>query len=313
MIVEIVLFALGLVLLIKGSDYFVEAASRVAKGFGVSEFVIALVLASIATTLPEVTVSAISSYQGKPDIALGNAIGSALANIALILGVSSLLRPLKVEKTAWKNSLFMIAVTAYAGLLMYDGKISRLDGASLILIYFGFLYYLYRKHMTLEELPEGGRGNPKRDALIMFGSGILVVTGAKLVVDSAVTMARAFGVPEVVIGLTMVSIGTSLPEMANSLTATLKRLPNISVGNIIGANILDILMVIGIAALINPIYVDSTIYTFTLPLTLLVMAILTAVLRFTGRIDRLTGGILLAIYSYFLYAYLTGGVHLPQG
>lgn len=313
MIVEIVLFALGLILLIKGSDYFVEAASRVAKGFGVSEFVIALVLASIATTLPEVTVSAISSYQGKPDIALGNAIGSALANIALILGVSSLLFPLKVEKTAWKNSLFMIAVTAYAGLLMYDGKISRLDGASLILIYFGFLYYLYRKHMTLEELPEGGRGNPKRDALIMFGSGILVVTGAKLVVDSAVTMARAFGVPEVVIGLTMVSVGTSLPEMANSLTATLKRLPNISVGNIIGANILDILMVIGIAALINPIYVDSTIYTFTLPLTLLVMAILTAVLRFTGRIDRLTGGILLAIYSYFLYAYLTGGVHLPQG
>ncbi|WP_258084066.1 calcium/sodium antiporter [Thermococcus thermotolerans] len=313
MIVEIILFALGLVLLIKGSDYFVEAASRVAKGFGVSEFIIALVLASIATTLPEVTVSAISSYQGKPDIALGNAIGSALANIALILGVSSLLRPLNVEKTAWKNSLFMIAVTAYAGLLMYDGKISRLDGASLILIYFGFLYYLYRKHMTLEELPEGGRGNPKRDALIMFGSGILVVTGAKLVVDSAVTMARAFGVPEVVIGLTMVSIGTSLPEFTNSLMATLKRLPNISVGNIIGANILDILMVIGIAALINPIYVDSTIYTFTLPLTLLVMAILTAVLRFTGRIDRLTGGILLAIYSYFLYVYLTGGVHLPQG
>ena len=313
MIVEIILFALGLILLIKGSDYFVEAASRVAKGFGVSEFIIALVLASIATTLPEVTVSAISSYQGKPDIALGNAIGSALANIALILGVSALLRPLKVEKTAWKNALFMIGVTAYAGLLMYDGTISRLDGASLILIYFAFLYYLYRKHMTLEELPEGGRGNPRRDALIMFGSGILVVTGAKLVVDSAVTIARAFGVPEVVIGLTMVSIGTSLPEFTNSLMATIKRLPNISVGNIIGANILDVLMVIGIAALINPIRVDATIYTFTLPLTLLVMGILTAVLRLTGRIDRLAGGVLLAIYSYFIYVYLTGGVNLPQG
>jgi cation:H+ antiporter len=312
-IVEIILFALGLVLLIKGSDYFVEAASRVAKGFGVSEFIIALVLASIATTLPEVTVSAISSYQGKPDIALGNAIGSALANIALILGVSALLRPLKVEKTAWKNALFMIGVTAYAGILMYDGTISRLDGASLIFIYFGFLYYLYRKHMTLEEIPEGGRGNPKRDAIIMFGSGLLVVTGAKLVVDSAVTIARAFGVPEVVIGLTMVSIGTSLPEFTNSLMATIKRLPNISVGNIIGANILDVLMVIGIAALINPIKVDTTIYTFTLPLTLLVMGILTAVLRLTGRIDRLTGGVLLAIYSYFIYVYLSGGVHLPQG
>ncbi|NJE76930.1 calcium/sodium antiporter [Thermococcus sp. ES12] len=313
MIVEIILFALGLVLLIKGSDYFVEAASRVAKGFGVSEFIIALVLASIATTLPEVTVSAISSYQGNPDIALGNAIGSALANIALILGVSALLRPLKVEKTAWKNALFMIGVTTYAGILMYDGTISRLDGASLIFIYFGFLYYLYRKHMTLEEIPEGGRGNPKRDAIIMFGSGLLVVTGAKLVVDSAVTIARAYGVPEIVIGLTMVSIGTSLPEFTNSLMATIKRLPNISVGNIIGANILDVLMVIGIAALINPIKVDATIYTFTLPLTLLVMGILTAVLRLTGRIDRLTGGVLLAIYSYFIYVYLSGGVHLPQG
>ncbi|ACJ16452.1 Ca2+/Na+ antiporter [Thermococcus onnurineus NA1] len=311
MVVEIVMFIVGLALLIKGSDFFVEAASRVAKGFGVSEFIIALVLASIATTLPEVTVSAISSYQGKPDIALGNAIGSALANIALILGVSSLLRPLKVERTAWKNALFMIVVTAYAGLLMYDGTISRLDGASLILIYFGFLYYLYQKHMTLEELPEGGRGNPKRDALIMFGSGLLVVTGAKLVVDSAVTLARAFGVPEVIIGLTMVSIGTSLPEFTNSLMATIKRLPNISVGNIIGANILNMLVVIGVAALINPIRVDQTIYTFILPLTLLVMGILTGALRFTGRVSRATGGVLLAIYCYFLYLAATGGVSLP--
>ncbi|WP_148882073.1 calcium/sodium antiporter [Thermococcus aciditolerans] len=310
MIVEIILFAVGLVLLIKGSDYFVEAASRVAKGFGVSEFIIALVLASIATTLPEVTVSAISSYQGNPDIALGNAIGSALANIALILGVSALIMPLSVERTAWKNALFMVAVTAYAGLLMHDGTISRLDGASLILIYFGFLYYLYRKHMTLEELPEGGTRDPRRDALIMLGSGLVVVIGAKLVVDSAVTIARAYGVPEIVIGLTMVSIGTSLPELTNSLMATLKRLPNISVGNIIGANILDVLMVIGIASLINPIKVDATVYTFTLPLTLLVMGLLTAVLRLTGRIDRVTAGVFLAVYAYFLYAYTTGAVSL---
>ncbi|ASJ11070.1 cation transporter [Thermococcus sp. P6] len=301
MILETVVFIVGLILLIKGSDYFVEAASRVAKGFGVSEFLIALVLASIATTLPEVTVSAISSYQGRPDTALGNGIGSALANIALILGVSSLIRPLRVEKTAWENSLFMISVTAYAGALMHDGVISRLDGASLILLYFLFLYYLYRKHMTLEELPAEGRGNPRRDVLILFGSGLLVVVGAKLVVDSAVAVARALGIPEVVIALTMVSIGTSLPELSNSLTATLKNLPNISVGNIIGADILDILMVLGIASLINPIRVDLMIYTFTLPLTLLVMGILTAALYVTHRVDRLTGGIFLALYSYFVY------------
>ncbi|WP_088862646.1 calcium/sodium antiporter [Thermococcus celer] len=313
MMVEIIVFTLGLVLLIKGSDYFVEAASRFAKGFGVSEFLVALVLASIATTLPELTVSAISSYHGNPDVALGNAIGSALANIALILGVSSLIHPLDVEKTAWRNSLFMIAVTAYSGLLMYDGTISRLDGASLIAIYFGFLYYLYKKHMTLEDLPEEGRGDPRRDGLIMLVSGILVVIGAEFVVDSAVKMARAFGVPEVVIGLTMVSIGTSLPEFTNSVTATLKGLHNVGVGNMIGADILDILMVIGVAAVIHPIRVDPSIYAFTLPLTLLVMAILTAVLRLTGRINRLTGTVFLAIYSYFLYVYFTGGVNLPGG
>lgn len=311
--VEIIVFTLGLILLIKGSDYFVEAASRFAKGFGVSEFLVALVLASIATTLPELTVSAISSYHGNPDVALGNAIGSALANIALILGVSSLIHPLDVEKTAWRNSLFMIAVTAYSGLLMYDGTISRLDGASLIAIYFGFLYYLYKKHMTLEDLPEEGRGDPRRDGLIMLVSGILVVIGAEFVVDSAVKMARAFGVPEVVIGLTMVSIGTSLPEFTNSVTATLKGLHNVGVGNMIGADILDILMVIGVAAVIHPIRVDPSIYAFTLPLTLLVMAILTAVLRLTGRINRLTGTVFLAIYSYFLYVYFTGGVNLPGG
>ncbi|ASJ09514.1 cation transporter [Thermococcus siculi] len=303
MIAEIILFVVGLALLIKGSDYFVEAASRAAKGFGVSEFLIALVLASIATTLPEVTVSAISSYQGNPDIALGNAIGSALANIALILGLSAIIMPLEVESGAWKNSLFMIAVTAYAGVLMYDGTVSRLDGATLIILYLGFLYYLYKRHMTLEELPEEGKGNPRRDAAIMLASGLVVVVGAKLVVNSAVTLAEAFGVPEVVIGLTLVSIGTSLPELANSLTATLKRLPNISVGNVIGANILDVLMVIGIAALINPIRVDHTIYTFTLPLTLLVMVILTGALRLTGKIGRAVAGVLLAIYGYFLYAY----------
>ncbi|ANF21837.1 calcium/sodium antiporter [Thermococcus piezophilus] len=300
MIVEIVAFIVGFVFLIKGSDFFVEAASRVAKGFGVSEFIIALVLASIATTLPEVTVSALAAYGGNSGIALGNAIGSALANITLILGISSLILPLNVEATAWKNSLFMVVVTAYAAFLMYDGTISRLDGASLILIYFGFLYYLYRKHMVPGEM-NAGRGNPKRDVLIMLGSGLVVVVGARLVVDSAVTLAREMGVPEVVIGLTLVSIGTSLPELTNSLMATLKKLPNISVGNIIGANILDVLMVIGIASVIRPIGVDPGIFSFTLPLTLVVMVILTLSLRFTGKVSRVTGVVFLAIYSYFLY------------
>ncbi|RLF76684.1 sodium:calcium antiporter [Thermococci archaeon] len=294
------LFILGLAILIKGSDLFVEAATRVAKGFGVSEFLIALILASIATTLPEVTTSAIASYKGLSGIALGNAVGSALANIALVLGVSSLIMPLDVDEIAWKNSLFMIAVTLYAWLLMRDLIISRIEGGSLILIYGGFLYYLYKKHVTLEE-PSEGRGNPKKDVVILFVSGLIVVVGARLVVDSAVKIAVALGIPEVVIGLTLVSIGTSLPEFANSLTATLKKIPNISVGNVVGANILNILMVIGIAALINPIRVDSGIYSFTVPLTLVVMMVLAISLKLNNRVGRKTSAVLLILYGYFLY------------
>jgi len=302
MIKEIIIFIVGLAFLIKGSDKFVESASRVAKGFGVSEFLIALVLASVATTLPEVTVSAMAAYKGNSGIAIGNAVGSALANIALILGICSLIRPLKVEKIAWRNSLFMVAVTAYAWLLMYNGVISRLEGFSLILIYLGFLYYLYKKHVSIGEVNESG-GNPKREAVIMFLSGMVVVIGAKMVVNSAVTLARAFGVPEVVIGLTLVSIGTSLPELANSLTATFKKLPNISVGNVVGANILDILMVIGIAALIRPIQVDGSVITFTMPITMLVMLTLTSSLILGHKVDRKVGAFLMLVYSYFIYMY----------
>lgn len=127
MLVEVLLFVVGLMLLVKGSDIFVESATKIAKSFGVSEFLIALVLASIATTLPEVTVSAISSFKGESSIALGNAVGSALANIALILAVSAMIMPLNVDKIAPKNSLIMLGITIYAWLLMFDGVISRIS------------------------------------------------------------------------------------------------------------------------------------------------------------------------------------------
>ncbi|MFA4667891.1 calcium/sodium antiporter [Pyrococcus kukulkanii] len=308
--IEIVIFIVGLILLIKGSDIFVEAATRIAKAFGVSEFLIALVLASIATTLPEVTVSAISSYKGNSGIALGNAVGSALANIALILAVSAMIMPLKVDKIASENSLIMLGVSLYAWLLMADGVISRIDGMTLIILYFIFLGYLYKKHVTLEEI-EGNNGSVAKEILILFLSGGMVIAGAELVVDSAVKIARAMGIPEVVIGVTLVSIGTSLPELANSLTATLKKIPNVSVGNIIGANILDILMVIGIASVIRPIIVDKSITRVVMPITLIVMLVLTVSLFRNHKVGRKTATVLLGIYTYFLYLLIQGKVYIP--
>ncbi|MDK2869280.1 MAG: cation:H+ antiporter [Pyrococcus sp.] len=312
MLVEVLLFVVGLMLLVKGSDIFVESATKIAKSFGVSEFLIALVLASIATTLPEVTVSAISSFKGESSIALGNAVGSALANIALILAVSAMIMPLNVDKIAPKNSLIMLGITIYAWLLMFDGVISRIDGLTLILLYFAFLYYLYKKHISLEELSAQERGNVIKNVVILFLSAGLVIFGANLVVDSAVEIATSLGVPKVIIGVTLVSIGTSLPEFANSLTATLKKIPNISVGNIIGANILDILMVIGIASLIRPIVVDDSIRSIVMPITLLVMAILTVSLYRNHKVGRKTATVLLAIYMYFLYLLVQGKVYIPQ-
>lgn len=306
MLYDVIGFIVGLTLLIKGSDKFVESASRVAKGLGVSEFLVALVLASIATTLPEVTVSGIAAFEGNPDVALGNGVGSTIINIALILGLCSMIMPLKVDEVAWKNSLFMVGVTFIAWLMMFDGVLSRFDGAVLIIIYFGFLYYLYRKHMAPEELPEE-KGNPRREAVIMFLSGIVVVVGARIVVRSAVNMAYHLGIPESVIALTLVAFGTSLPEFANSLTATLKRVPNISVGNVIGANILDILMVLGISAIIRPIPSGEEYRRVIMPLTLLVMGVLTVSLKSNNKVGRKTGAVLLGLLVYFLY-YLSGTV-----
>jgi len=310
-ILEILIFSAGLLLLIKGSDIFVEAATRIAEAFKVSEFLIALVLASVATTLPEVTVSAISSYRGNSGIAIGNAVGSALANIALILAISAMIMPLNVDKIASENSLIMVGVTFYAWLLMSNGEISRIEGLTLVLIYAAFLYYLYRKHVKLEEVEKKSRCNVTRDVLILFLSGGMVILGAELVVDSAVKIARAIGIPEVVIGVTLVSIGTSLPEFANSLTATLKKIPNVSVGNIIGADILDILMVIGIASMIRPIRVDPSIVKIVMPITLLVMIILTVSLFRNNKIGRKTAVTLLIIYSAFIYLLTQGKVYIP--
>ncbi|AEH25204.1 sodium:calcium antiporter [Pyrococcus yayanosii] len=307
------MFIVGLLLLIKGSDIFVEAATRVAKNFGVSEFVIALVLASIATTLPEVTVSAVSSYQGNTDVALGNAIGSALANIALILAISALIMPLKVDKIAGENSLIMLIVTLYVWFLMRDGVISRFDGLSLVLMYAAFLYYLYRKHVRLEDVSAGRSGDFKKDVLVLLLSGVMVIAGAKLVVKGAVTIAIALGVPEVVIGVTLVSIGTSLPEFANSLMATLKKVPNVSVGNIVGANILDMLMVIGVASIIRPLPVHESIFSVVMPFTLVVMALLTFSLFKNHQVSRKTAVVLLAIYVYFLWLWIEGKVYIPGG
>lgn len=297
---DFILFSVGLVLLIKGADKFIQYAKIVAKSVGVSEFIIGLVLASIATTLPELTVSIIASLQGNSNLALGNAVGSVLANISLILGFSSLLRPMKVDEIAWKNSLFLFVITLLLWFLMRDYVISRLEGLILILIYIEFLYLLYRRNSKKEDEEVKKEKFPVKEVIFIFISSIVIVIGSRLLVISSVNMARALGVSEAVIGLTLVSLGTSLPEFANSMTSIIKKLPNIGAGNILGANIINVLMVVGIASLINPIRVEQNLNQIIIPLALFVILTLTISLKRDNIIGRRTSVILLSLYLLFL-------------
>ncbi|PMQ01966.1 MAG: cation transporter [Dictyoglomus sp. NZ13-RE01] len=299
MILNFIIFFVGLYVLIKGSDKFIFHIKLVAESFKVSEYVIGLILASIATTLPEITVSIIASLQGDSSLALGNALGSVLVNISLILGICSFFKPMKVDEKAWRNSFFLLLITTFLWFLMIDSIISRIEGFILIIIYVVFLFRVYKDNKKIEEEDKNIKF-PTRSIIWVFLSGLAIVIGARLLVTSAINIARSFGISEAIIGLTLVAFGTSLPEFANSITSVVKKLPNIGTGNVIGANIINILIVVGLSSLINPIKVEKNIVQFILPLTLLVIFILTISLKRDNIIGRKTGFVLLLFYILFI-------------
>lgn len=294
------LFILGLILLIIGANKFVYHLKLLAKKLNISEFIIGLILASFATTLPEISVSIISSLQGNSTIALGNALGSVLVNIAFIFGISSIIIPIKLDNNTWKYSLFLFIITIFLYLLMLDKIISRLEGLILLLIYLFFLMYNYKiRNYLLINDNSYIKNSIIRDLIIIFITAFIIIFGSRLLVDNAVYFAEKFNIPKILIGLTLVAIGTSLPEFANSITSIIKKTPSIGAGNILGANFLNVLIVIGIASIINPINVDQKFIKFTMPLILLVILILTISLKKDNIIGRKTGLILL--FSYFLF------------
>lgn len=294
------LFILGLILLIIGANKFVYHLKLLAKKLNISEFIIGLILASFATTLPEISVSIISSLQGNSTIALGNALGSVLVNIAFIFGISSIIIPIKLDNNTWKYSLFLFIITIFLYSLMLDKIISRLEGLILLLIYLFFLMYNYKtRNYLLINDNSYIKNSIIRDLIIIFITAFIIIFGSRLLVDNAVYFAEKFNIPKILIGLTLVAIGTSLPEFANSITSIIKKTPSIGAGNILGANFLNVLIVIGIASIINPINVDQKFIKFTMPLILLVILILTISLKKDNIIGRKTGFFLL--FSYFLF------------
>ena len=310
-----VALALGLILLVWSADRFVEGAVVTARHFDLPPLLIGMVIVGFGTSAPEMVVSALAASQGNPGIALGNAYGSNITNIALILGLTALISPITVHSKVLRKELPILAtVTAFAAWQLWDGEISRLDAWGLLGVFAGLMTWAIRQGLRNEsdsmssemEQELEFRTLPLTRALFWLLVGLLMlILSSRLLVWGAVEIAQGFGVSDMIIGLTIVAIGTSLPELASSLIATRKGEHDIALGNVIGSNLFNTLAVVGIAGVIHPMTVDPEVLYRDISL----MAALTLSLfiigygfRGPGRINRIEGLVLLGCYlAYTLY------------
>ncbi|QIM69548.1 calcium/sodium antiporter [Basfia succiniciproducens] len=308
----------GLLLLIWSADRFVDGAAATARHFGMPQLLIGIVIIGFGTSAPEMIVSAFSALNGNPGIALGNAYGSNITNIALILGLTALVLPLAVNSQVLKQELpMLILVTALSAFLIMDGDVSRLDAWILLGVFFVYMGWtiwngLHNKDDSFaadvkEELQEQEYMSLGK-ALIWVVIGLVLLMGSsQLLVWGAVEIAHYFGVSDLVIGLTIVAIGTSLPELASSIAAVRKNGVDLAVGNIIGSNLFNTLAVVGIAGAISPMHVGQEVFTRDM----LVMSVLTVLLLIfglgkKGEINRFKGFIFLLVYiGYNFYLFKT--------
>ena len=325
MLLPIVAVVLGLAVLVWSADKFVDGAVGVARFFGMSTLLIGMVIVGFGTSAPEMVVSALSAMENAPELALGNAYGSNIANIALILGVTALISPVIVKRDALKRDVpVLIGVTVVAIIEAADGSISRMDGVVLLLLFAGIMGFniwselrAKKKASALEKDAEDGDESgkaslPKSVAWLLLGLTLLVLS-SRCLVWGAVSIAQALGVSDLLIGLTIVAVGTSLPELASSIVAARKGENDLAFGNIVGSNLFNTLTVVGIASTISPMHtVDPLVFSRDLP----VVAVLTVLLLLfglpvrkkrldanglrIGRINRLEGTTFLAIYVGYI-------------
>lgn len=325
MILSIVAIVVGLFLLVWSADRFVDGAVGVARFFGMSTFLIGMVIVGFGTSAPEMVVSILSAMNDTPQLALGNAYGSNIANIALILGVTALIAPVVVQKQAMSRDIpVLIAMTALTVLLLVDGNVSLIDGAVLLVAFvaimgFNILSELKAKRKRrksggasdiseVEEIPAEGVSIGKAVLYLLVGLVLLIVS-SRMLVWGAVYMAHALGVSDLLIGLTIVAVGTSLPELASSIAAARRGENDLAVGNIIGSNIFNTLVVVGLASVVAPIKAaDPEVMNRDVPimsaLTLLLFLICIPVKKKNGKrvsgFGRIGGALFLSLYVAYL-------------
>lgn len=310
MLFDVGLFLISLVLLTWGADWLVRGASAVAERLGVNPLVIGLTVVAFGTSAPELVVSGAAALRQQPGLAVGNVMGSTVANVGLIVGAGALIRPIEVHRRLLaRESPLLVLVLLIVMVLSLNHAVGRLDGLALVtgfLIYLGFLFRWARDE---RESNEAMPGDPLRETasklgydLLRLGLGLVgLLVGADWLVDSAVSIARAFDIPEAVIGATLVAVGTSMPELASTVAAAVRGLGDIAIGNVIGSNVFNLGLVLGTAALLSPLQLPpETVVRQVLPA--LVFCVLLIPLAFTRwHVDRWEGGLLLAMYGGFIY------------
>ncbi len=306
--VQFGIFVAGLLVLVVGAELFIRGAVTVARSFGISPFVIGLVLVGFGTSAPELVVNVAAAWNGSPGLALGNIVGSNIANIGLILGCAAVVMPLVVQMRLLKAEVpIVVGVTGLLWVLALDGELSRSDGWILLAVFAGVMLYFVkfspseqpevkqelREQVAEKRLPWGG------GILLLIGLGGLL-GGAELMVRAAVTIATAWGVREVVVGLTVVAIGTSLPELASSLVAAYRGQPDIAVGNVLGSNIFNIVLILGVTTQVAPLPVPTDLLHRDIPVMAGFAVLLVAVLANGLVVRRWEGAILLAAFAGFV-------------
>ena len=312
MLIPVLLFIVGLLFLIKGGDWFVDGASALARRFHLPELLIGATVVSIGTTLPEVMVSTMSALSGHGEIAYGNAIGSVICNAALIAAITIAVRPGKVDpKTLKMPVLFFFAAAAIYCVAAYGfGKFTRPMGFIMLAMFVAYIAANIHqmKNATAEEHEEEEETMPLPRMLMLLVLGaVLIAMGANLLVDNGTLIAQALGGPESVIALTFVALGTSLPELVTAITSLIKGHSDLSLGNVVGANVFNLVLVSGVSVALAPFTVPQSATIFgmnsslvlEIPVMIAVMVLLTAPALVKGKLSRVQGVALLVIYAVF--------------
>ena len=315
-ILTYVLFTVGLGLIAFGADWFVDAAVNISKRSGIPKAVIGATVVSFATTAPEFFVSFMAAIGGHPDMAIGNAVGSTICNIGIAIGFIVVLRTVSIDDKSFNiKALMMLIAGAVLCVLSYTGMITKFDGLILLVIFVAYIAYVYReqknntkekeKNKTDEIIVRKGiwslikMKDSYLDILMFLAGAIFVIGGSRLVVDNGILIAGQIGIPEIIIGLTVVSIGTSLPEIITAITSFRKGFQELSIGNIVGANILDITMILGVSSMFADLPINSQLLRYDY-IFMMLLFVLVALFGFRKKITRTQGAIISVVYIAYV-------------